>query len=922
MSYKDSINLPKTSFKMKANLSQKEPMILKDWEKIELYRKMISNRKDDTPFILHDGPPYANGDIHVGTAFNKVLKDFIVKYKIMKGYYSPFIPGWDCHGMPIEHKVVGQLGAKAKDMSKISIREACRKYANKYVKIQREQFKRLGITGDWENPYLTMDYQYEGDIIRNFAQMVENGYIYRGLRPIHWCMKCKTALAEAEVEYKDHKSHSIYVKFRLIEDIKEKPTYILIWTTTPWTLPANVAIAVHPSYTYILCDVGGENYIFLKDLKDEVEKNINLKDCKIIKEYNGKELEGFKYKHPFIDRIGPIVLAEYVTVDTGTGCVHTAPGHGYEDYQTGLKYKLPIVSPVGEEGDFTEEFSLMKGENVFNANEKIIDLLNEKGVLLHNEIIVHSYPHCWRCETPLIFRATKQWFLDINRNGLKERLLSEIDRTGWIPAWSINRIRNMVETRPDWCLSRQRVWGVPIPVFYCKDCGEVILDKNIIRNVARIFDEDGSDAWFKMEPKEILDKGYKCKKCGSDNFAKEEDIFDVWFDASCSHSAVVERRKELCWPSDLYLEAVDQHRGWFQLSLIASLTTKEQAPFKSVLTHGLILDTEMRKMSKKHGNVINPLDIVNKYGADILRLWFSSVNYISDISFGEESLEKNVDAYRKMRNTLRFMLGVLYDFNQDKNAVEYNNLEDIDKYMLHKYEMLKREIIKHYDKYEFHRVYYKLLYFATVDLSHYYLDIMKDRLYTYKKNSNKRRSAQTGINIILAGLIKMIAPILVFTADEVWRKLYPDSISIHLEDFPVPKDIYLNNTVFEKWEKLNIIRDEVLKAIEIERKNGIIGNSVEAMIEIYSEKSDYSNIIKEYEKDLPLIFIVSQVKLLKEPLNDSTLKSENTKIIVNVRNAIGKKCERCWLYSESVGKNNKHNTLCDKCINAVTHLEE
>lgn len=922
MSYKDSINLPKTSFKMKANLSQKEPMILKDWEKSELYKKMISNRKSDTPFILHDGPPYANGDIHVGTAFNKVLKDFIVKYKIMKGYYSPFIPGWDCHGMPIEHKVVGQLGEKAENMSKLSIREVCRKYANKYAKIQRDQFKRLGITGDWGNPYLTMDYQYEGDIIRNFAQMVENGYIYRGLRPIHWCMKCKTALAEAEVEYKDHKSHSIYVKFRMIEDIEEKPTYILIWTTTPWTLPANVAIAVHPSYKYVLCDVGGENYIFLKDLKKEVENNINLKDCKIIKEYNGAELEGFKYKHPFIDRIGPIVLADYVTVDTGTGCVHTAPGHGYEDYQTGLKYKLPIVSPVGEEGDFTEEFSLMKGENVFDANEKIIDLLNEKKVLLHNEIIVHSYPHCWRCETPLIFRATKQWFLDVNHNGLKDRLLSEIDKTEWIPAWSRDRIRNMVETRPDWCLSRQRIWGVPIPVFYCKDCGEVILDKDIIRNVAKIFDENGSDTWFKMEPKDMLGKGYKCKKCKSDNFAKEEDIFDVWFDASCSHSAVVERRKELYWPSDLYLEAVDQHRGWFQLSLIASLTTKVKAPFKSVLTHGLILDTEMRKMSKKHGNVINPLDIINKYGADILRLWFSSVNYVSDISFGEESLEKNVDAYRKMRNTLRFMLGVLYDFNQDNNAVEYDNLEDIDKYMLHKYEMLKRGIIKHYDKYEFHRIYYKLLYFATVDLSHYYLDIMKDRLYTYRKNSNKRRSAQTGINIILTGLIKMIAPILVFTADEVWRKLYPDSDSIHLENFPIPKDIYLNNTIFEKWEKLNIIRDEVLKAIEIERKNGIIGNSVEAMVEIYSCKSDYNNIIKEYEKELPLLFIVSQVKLLKEPLNDSILKSENTKIIVNVRNAIGEKCERCWLYSESVGTNNKHSTLCDKCIDAVTHLEE
>ena len=923
MNYKDTINLPKTSFKMKANLSQKEPQMLNDWNKNKLYEKMVSSRKGNEPFILHDGPPYANGDIHIGTAFNKVLKDFIVKYKTMKGYYSPYIPGWDCHGMPIEHKVTGELGEKAKTLPKLAIREACRKYAKKYTKIQKDEFRRLGVTGDWDHPYLTMDYNYEGDIIRNFAEMVENGYIYRGLRPIHWCMKCKTALAEAEVEYKDHESHSIYVKFQMNDEIDGKPTYILIWTTTPWTLPANVAVAVHPDHTYVACDVDGEVYIFLKELKEEIEEILNKKNLRIIKEFKGRELENLKYRHPFIDRIGPVVLADYVTTDTGTGCVHTAPGHGYEDYQTGLKYKLPILSPVDEDGNYTDEFPMMKGMNVFEANDKIIELLKEKGYLLHENKIAHSYPHCWRCESPLIFRATKQWFLNVEHNDLRGKALNEIDKSQWIPSWSRDRIRNMMEVRPDWCLSRQRAWGVPLPVFYCKDCGEVVLDPDVIRHVAEIFDEKGSDAWFKMEAKDLLPEGYVCKKCGSANFAKEEDIFDVWFDASCSHSAVVERRPELNWPSDLYLEAVDQHRGWFQLSLISSIATKGSAPFKSVLTHGLILDSQMRKMSKKHGNVINPLEIVNKYGADILRLWFASVNYTVDVAFGEENLEKNIDAYRKLRNTFRFMLGVLYDFDRNKNAVEYDKMEEIDKYILHKFELLKREIIAHYDKYEFHRVYYKLLNFATVDLSHYYLDIMKDRLYTYRKNSPERRSAQTAISFMLDEFLRMIAPILVFTSDEAWRKLYPEGESIHLANFPEKNDKFINDELFDRWTKLDHIRDEVLKAIEIVRKQDIVGNSVEARVEIYAGDSEFKGLLEEYKKQLPLLFIVSQAEIVGNKFDDEpTYYSEEYKIAINVRKALGEKCERCWLYSETVGQNKEHATLCEKCIDAVTHMEE
>ncbi len=910
MSFRDTVNLPKTDFPMRGNLPKREPERIKWWKEIDIYKKLMEKRKNNPEYILHDGPPYANGHIHVGTAFNKVLKDFVIKSKSMAGYKTPYIPGWDCHGMPIEHKVTEQLGEKARELPKMEIRKKCREYAEKFVSIQKEEFPRLGVFGDWDNPYLTMDKDYEGDIIGVFNDMVKRGYIYKGLRPIHWCSKCETALAEAEVEYKDEVSPSIFVKLK-IEG--EENTYIIIWTTTPWTLPANVAVAVHPDEEYVYLKQGEEQWIMALPLVEINKEKLNLTG-EIVKKLKGSELEGKVYFHPiFEDKKGSVVLADYVTMDTGSGCVHTAPGHGYEDYQTGLKYNLPIVSPVDKQGKFTDEVPQWKGMHVFEANKHIVEFLKEKGILLSYEEFSHSYPHCWRCESPLIFRATSQWFLKVDHNNLREEAKDAIEnKVQWIPAWSKDRIGNMVESRPDWCLSRQRSWGVPIPALVCKKCGHSFLDEKVIENVEKKIREEGSDVWFYTDVSEFINEDTACPKCGGKEFEKEEDIFDVWFDASVSFRAVVERREELKFPSDMYLEAVDQHRGWFQVSLISGIASGDGVPYKSVLTHGLILDEERKKMSKKLGNVINPMDVINKYGADILRLWFSSVDYTSDMAFGMTSLKSVVDIYRKIRNTYRYLLGNLDGFSKDK-MLPYDELLPVDKYILHRLYVTSEKIKKAYEQFAFYKVFHLYHNFCVIDLSQFYFDILKDRMYILSVDSKERLSAQTVMYHLLDGLLRLFAPILPFTTEEAYQYApFKEEESIHLLEFAQTEKEWFNEELSGEWERLLKIRDVVLVALEEARNKDMIGKSLEGHVLIDAGKEN--DLLKKYENYLKEIFIVSQVTI-GESSGDIVIERDDIK--VGVKFADGKKCERCWMYSTSVGNNEKGLQVCDRCYKVI-----
>ncbi len=909
MSFKDTVNLPKTDFPMRGNLPKKEPDRLKWWNEINIYKKILEKRKDNKTYILHDGPPYANGHIHVGTAFNKVLKDFVIKSKSMSGYKTPYIPGWDCHGMPIEHKVTSNLGQKARELPKMEIRKACREYATKFVGIQKEEFPRLGVFGDWDNPYLTMDTEYEGDIIGVFKDMAERGYIYKGLRPIHWCSKCETALAEAEVEYKDETSPSIFVKLKLKD---EDNTYILIWTTTPWTLPANVAVAVHPEEEYVYLKQNNEIWILAKPLVEINKERLNLSN-EVLNTVKGKELEGLVYLHPiYEEKTGPVVLADYVTMDTGTGCVHTAPGHGYEDYQTGLKYNLPIVSPVDEKGRFTSDVPKWEGKHVFEANKEIVEFLSEKGILLDYEEFLHSYPHCWRCESPLIFRATSQWFLKVDNNNLREKASEAIEKdVQWIPAWSKDRIGNMMESRPDWCLSRQRSWGVPIPSLVCKDCGHSFLDMDVVKKAEEIIRKEGSDAWFEKDIKEFTNKNTKCPKCNSQNLEKEEDIFDVWFDASVSFRAVVEKREELQFPSDMYLEAVDQHRGWFQVSLISGIASGDGIPYRSVLTHGLILDEEKKKMSKKLGNVINPMDIINKYGADILRLWFASVDYTSDMAFGTTSLKSVVDIYRKIRNTYRYLLGNLDGFTIDKKLT-YDELLPVDKYILHRFKETSEKIISAYDNFAFYKVFHLYHNFCVIDLSQFYFDILKDRMYILAKDSKERLSAQTVMYYLLDGLLRLFAPILPFTTEEAYQySPFKEEESIHLLTFLETSNEWENKELAQEWFNILKVRDAVFLALEKARNEGLIGKSLESAVSV--DAGELNDILKKYDKYLKEIFIVSHVEIGKTDTNPV----EKDGIKVSISKAEGEKCERCWMISPTVGKNPEKLNLCDRCYSVV-----
>ncbi len=923
--YKETLNLPKTEFPMRGNLPKKEPEILKKWQEIDLYRKVMEEHRCDDQFILHDGPPYANGHIHIGHALNKILKDIVIKSKAMQGYQTPFVPGWDCHGLPIERAVFKKIKKRKDEVDPLEVRKLCREYAEKWVKTQKEEFIRLGVLGDWENPYITMDPKYQADIVRELGKFYEKNLVYRAKKPVYWCPSCVTALAEAEIEYGDETSPSIYVAFKVKDGkgLLPENSYLVIWTTTPWTLPANVAVAVNPELKYSVLKSGERYFVVATSLVEDFKEKAGI-EGEVVKEVQGTELEGVTYIHPFVEREGKVVLADYVAADTGTGLVHIAPGHGEEDYQVGLKYSLPVIVPVDDYGRFTEEApEWLRGLKIWDANGVIIEKLKELGNLLYAGKITHSYPHCWRCKGKVIFRATPQWFIAMDRGKptLREIALSEIDRVRWIPEWGRTRIRNMVEQRPDWCISRQRIWGVPIVAFYCKNCGEVIYSKELADRVAEIFEKESADAWYEKSAEELLPEGFTCPKCGGSEFEKEMDILDVWFDSGSSHAAVLERRPELSWPADLYLEGSDQHRGWFQASLLESCGTRGRAPYRSVLTHGFTLDEKGYKMSKSLGNVVSPLDVVKRYGADILRLWVASENFTEDVRISDNILKKVSDAYKKIRNTIRFMLGNLSDFTPEK-ALSYEEMEEIDRWAVNRFQQLANEIVKDYNEYRFNRVFRKVYEYCSVELSSIYLDISKDTLYCEHPESRKRRSAQTAICRILYGLTTLIAPILSFTAEEAYR-LIPgaEKESVFLEEFP-PLCEELDQELLERWNRLIEIKSVVNKALETARKEGTISHSLEAAVKVFATGEDLK-LLKEYEKELPYIFITSQAEVLPlEEAPETAVEVEEVKGVKAVaERARGEKCQRCWIYSETVGKDEEYPDVCQRCARVLRELK-
>ena len=900
MDYKETLNLPRTGFPMKANLVEKEPKILEKWAKIRLYEKMLKRKDAKGVFVLHDGPPYADGDLHIGHALNKTLKDIIIRYRNMTGYVTPFVPGWDCHGMPIEYRVIQELGDKAKTMSKREIRRACEQYALKYVNLQKEGFIRLGVVGDWEHPYLTMDPKYEARTLEVFQKLIEGGYIYRAKRPVHWCTRCQTALAEAEIEYEEHTSPSVYLLF----DVQGEEAAFLVWTTTPWTLLGNVAVALHPDAMYVYVRHGEGVWILAEPTLKRVMDEIGVREFEIVKRVRGKDLEGKLAYHPFIVRDTYVINATFVVMEQGTGCVHIAPGHGYEDYLVGIEYNLPIVSPVDAAGRFTREAGEFSGMYVFDANDKIVDKLREVGKLVKVDVITHSYPHCWRCHSPLIFRATPQWFLDVEHNGLKRRMLEMVEnRVSWVPRWSRERSYNTIRERPDWCLSRQRSWGIPIPVLYCKKCGEPLLEAKVVEKVRKLVEQKGSEVWFEVEPEELGE--FECMKCGGREFAKEEDIFDVWFDSSCSFYAL-----KLDIPVDLYLEAVDQHRGWFQHSLLLATAVRGEPPFKRVLTHGLILDKNYRKMSKHLGNVVTPREVWSKWGADILRLYLASVDYTQDVAFDEEKVAQVAQDYRKIRNVFRYILGNLYDFDYERDKVEYERMMAIDRYMLHKLQEVIRKVRRAYEDYAFYKVIYHYHNFI-VYLSRLYLDVLKDRLYTYGKESVERRSAQTALYEIMGVIVRLIAPIMPFTAEEAWEYFKPDSESVQLESMPEVNDKYVDEKLAREWELLERVREDVLPVLEQLRRGKVIGNSLEARVIVWA-REEIKKVLLKYRDELAAFFIVSEVVI-----SDEKVGSPGELVWVKAERIPYRKCERCWIHAASVGKDETYPTLCAKCVEIV-----
>ena len=936
MNYKDTLNLPRTEFSMKANLRHLEPKMQQKWEREKLYERILESRRASKTFILHDGPPYANGDIHIGTGLNKILKDIVVKFKTMQGYYAPYVPGWDCHGLPIEHKVMQEAGKSVKDLDKVKIIERCRQYASRYIEIQKKQFKSLGVLGDWENPYLTMAASYEAGVIHMFAKMVENGYVYKSKKPIHWCMSCKTALAEAELEYSDEKSPSIFVLFPFLEGVEEvfpelkgKHSHIMIWTTTPWTLPANLACAVHPEFDYsavsfITKDGREVIAVLAKETVENVMDTIKGSDIRELGTVKGKALEGLTYRHNLTDRPCPVVLAEYVTLTDGTGVVHTAPGHGQEDYLTGRQYKLEILSPVDADGVFTEEAGQFSGMDIYKGNKAICEYLGNNGFLLYHATVEHSYPHCWRCKNPVIFRATDQYFLNVEHNNLRGRALDAIQHVKWIPGWGQARISSMVELRPDWCLSRQRTWGVPIPAFCCEDCDEVVLDKKLIDSVEKVFEEKGIMSWHTEPIDTFLPEGTKCKNCGGSRFRRETDILDVWFDSGVSHYCVLRKHPQLYHPCELYLEGTDQHRGWFQTSLLAGMAADGVAPFKTVLTHGFVVDEEGKKMSKSLGNLLNAEDIAKQVGADVMRLWISSIDYTEEINVSKNIIAGYSDAYRRIRNTIRYLLGNTYDFDPSKDALEWEELTELDRWAYLTLEGLIARVERAYDQYQFHRVYQLIYNFCVVEMGSFYLDVLKDRLYTWQIDGQERRSAQTVMWQILEGLLLLTAPILVHTAEEAWAKVrakkpeYPESV--HFAEFPAVDESHKDEKLMERWAKILDLRSEVTREIEKLRAARLIGNSLEVTINFATEDGELYEFLSSFPERLETIFIVSEVALSRGKNNGSPAERFE-KLYIEAKKSEHQKCERCWNFRASVGKDEKHPTICDRCIEVVEAIK-
>ena len=929
MDYNKTLNLPKTDFPMRASLPQREPEFLKKWNENDQYKKLMDYNEGKPLFVLHDGPPYANGDIHIGHALNKTLKDFIVRYKNMTGFKSPFVPGWDTHGLPTELAARKKAGITAEsNISDLELRKICRDTALGYVNLQRESFKRMGIIAEWDNPYITLKKEFEQEQIKVFANMASKGYIYKGLKPVYWCSDCNTALAEAEIEYAEDPCHSIYVKFKVTEDFGKltalgaelDKTYFVIWTTTTWTLPANVAICVGPNYEYSILKANGEYYVMATDLAPVAMADAGITDYETVGIIRGDELEYMKTAHPFIDRMSLVIVGDHVTLESGTGCVHTAPGHGVDDFIVCKKYpEIPIVVPVDNKGVLTEEAGQFAGLTTEEANKPIAEYLDKIGALFALKKIKHQYPHCWRCHKPVIFRATSQWFCSVD--DFKDAAVKAAEDVKWYPEWGKDRLQSMVLERADWCISRQRKWGVPIPVVYCKDCGKEIIDDGVMQKVSDIFGKEGSDAWYAHDAEYFLPEGFKCPHCGKSNgFEKESDIMDVWFDSGSSHAAVCRKRPYLKWPADVYLEGADQYRGWFQSSLLTSVAAGDGAPYKQIITHGWTVDGEGRKMSKSLGNGIAPQEIISKYGADILRLWVASADYQADIRISPEILKQISDNYRKLRNTARYCLGNLYDFDPDKDMVSNDELEELDKYALMKLDEVIAIARKGYDEYEYHTTAHALHNFCVVDMSNFYFDVLKDRLYTTAPDSKSRRAAQTVLYKVLDALTLILTPILAFTCDEIWTEMKHDKLRNPegplFNTIPTADYIETDEAFIAKWDRIHEIRTDVQKALELARNEKVIGKPLEAKVTLYAD-GELAEFLNSELKSLPEIFITSAVEIAD---GEGEFKGDVKGLSITVNKADGEKCERCWKFSDTVGQDSEHPTLCAHCAETMKQL--
>ncbi len=929
MDYKSTLNLPKTDFAMQAGLPKREPEMLKDWEENEIYEKVLKKNEGKPVYVLHDGPPYANGDIHLGTALNKTLKDIIVRYKNMSGFQAPYVPGWDTHGLPTELKARKKAGVEnSTTISDVELRKICREFALGYLDDQRNQFKRLGGIGDWEHPYITLTHDFEAKQIEIFSEMATKGYIYKGLKPVYWCPECETALAEAEIEYAEDPCNSIYVKFRVTNDkglltargADLSHTYFVIWTTTTWTIPGNVAICLGPDFEYSLIKCDNEYYVMATALYESAMQEAGKTGYEVIATFKGSDLELMETAHPFLDRTSLVIVGDHVTLESGTGCVHTAPGHGVEDFEVCHDHypQIPVIVPVDSHGKLTAEAGdLFVGLTTNQANKAIAKHLQDIGAMFAMKQIIHQYPHCWRCKNPVLFRATEQWFCSID--AIKEKAVEEINKVNWVPAWGRDRITSMVMDRNDWCISRQRRWGVPIPIFYCKDCGEPLISKEAMAAVSDLFREEGSDAWYIKDANEILPEGIKCGKCGHTEFTKEHDIMDVWFDSGVTHAAVVDQRPELHWPADLYLEGADQYRGWFQSSLLTSVAWRGKAPYKTVVTHGWVVDGEGRKMSKSLGNGIVPSEIVEQYGADILRLWVASSDYHADIRISKEILKQLSDAYRKIRNTARFILGNISDFDPDKDMVALDKLQPIDRWALHQFDDLTARVCEGYESFEFHNAYHAIHKFCVVDMSNFYLDVLKDRLYVEKADSEGRRAAQTVMYLILNGMTRLISPILAFTSDEIWHSLPHSSADdrdcVLFNEMPRPTGVDADDAFIAKWDRIHLIRDGVKKALELARANKIIGASLDSKVQLFCTGELYE-FVKSVEEELPTVFIVSEVEVVSDGKGEF-ISDELPELSITVTHADGDKCPRCWSYSGTIGSDPAHPEVCSRCAHAL-----